>query len=318
MDCKIILKKPTILAILVVLAIILLLIVVFFCRRPVVLVTDRAFNVLYGEKRSQYKQFSLSLCLFRRIKTVAIDEKASPDLVAQGALSLSLRPFAVFFPYRYKEAAMRYLKARSGFPVVILAGRKAQENNYESENNSQDSTMIPAASSGLLLWINTDSETDLYRAGTLAGIFTRHNKQNQEIALFHEDLNSEEIASFVTGLEGHQWDDFPIYSPELSEKDLSCAVILENFSFNEEKKADSLIFFTWMDPVLAPWKTLAIFDDSPWTQIGPALDILKGRRQSTFVPSEIITFRGDKTQKYIYNEINRSKILKKKVENADN
>ncbi|MCL1812134.1 MAG: hypothetical protein FWG29_01285 [Treponema sp.] len=311
-------KKLPFKIILAVFALIILLVVVFFSRKPVVLVTGKAFTVLYGEKRSRFKQISLSLRLFRPVKTIAIAEGAGADLVTQGALSLSRQPFAVFFPYRYREAAWRYQNNRPGSRVVVLAGRKARENDYGSENNSQGSTAISEAMSGLPLWINTDSETDLYRAGALAGIYTQHEKQNRGIALFYEGLNYEEKAAFVAGLDDQQWDGSPSYSPDLTETDLSCAVILENFRFGEEGKAGSLILFTWMDPALAPRKTLAIFDDSPWAQISPAMDIIKKGRHGTLIPSEITILRGDKTKKDVYNEINRLKILKKRVENADN
>ena len=309
-------KKRLFQAGLTVFALILLLTTIFFCRRPVILISDKAFIALYGEKRTYYRQFSLSLSLFRPVKTINIAEGAGPDLAAQGALSLSRRPFAVFFPYRYREAAKRYLEGRPDAPVVILAGRKALGNSSETGQSG--------------LWIHTDSEADLYRAGAIAGIFARHENQirndtgywgdhtNQEIALFYEGINNEEKTAFVTGLESQEWVGSPLYSPDFEEKNLCCAVILENFRFSGEETPRSLILFTWMDPALAPRKTLVIFDDSPWTQIAPALEIVKEKRQSNLVPSDIIVLRGDKTQKSIYNEIIRSKILKKKVENADN
>ena len=303
---------------------ILLLMVAFFSRRPVILVTDRAFNVLYGVKRSRNKQFFLSVRLFRPIKTITMAEGAGPDLVAQGALSLSRRPFAVFFPYRYREAAWRYLTSRPDSPVVVLAGREIQDTSETGHNMLESAAIVPP------LWIHTDSETDLYRAGVLAGIFVRYEKQNgenagnwgdivnQEIALFHEGLNNEEITAFIAGLEEQQWTGFPLYSPDLAETDLSCAVILDNFRFLPEVEVNSLIFFSWMDPALVPRKTIAIFDDSPWAQIGPVLDCMKQSRQNALIPSEVIFFRGDKIQKDVYNEINKLKTLKKKVENADN
>ncbi|MCL1928444.1 MAG: hypothetical protein FWG07_06610 [Treponema sp.] len=288
------------------------------------MVTDKAFNVLYGENRSRNKQLFLSVRLFRPIKIIVMAEGAGPDLVTQGAISLSRRPFAVFFPYRYREAAWRYLTSRPDSPVVILAGRKTQGSDETSHNMQENEAIVPP------LWVYTDSETDLYRAGVMAGVFVRYEKQNgentdnwgdivnQEIALFHEGHNNEEITAFIAGLEEQQWTDFPLYSPDLADINLSCAVILDNFRFNAEGKVNSLIFFSWMDPALAPRKTLAIFDDSPWTQIGPALGYIKQGRQNALVPSEVIFFREDKIQKDVYNEINKLKTLKKKVENADN
>ena len=293
-----------------------LLLVIFFCRKPVILVTDNAFNALYGQKRSQFKLFALSISLARPIKTIAIAPGAGPDLVAQGAASLSRRPFAVFFPFRYREAALRYQSTRPGSVVVILAGRKTQDSwqNYQEDGPGTK-----------LLWIYTDTETDLYRAGAFAGFLAHFTKENQEyggdgapateIAVFHDGLKNEEENAFLQGLEAQQWFDTPLFSPDLAEINLICAILMKETRFSEEEKARSLILFSWIDPVLAPRKALAIFDDSPWTQIGPALDLIKTGRTNGLIPSEIFVRRGDKLQKSVYNEINRLKTLKKGAEN---
>ena len=291
---------------------ILLLAILFFCRRPVILVSDRAFDILYGQGRSQCKRISLSLNLFRPIKVISIAEGAGPDLVVRGVMSLSRQPLAVFFPFRYKEAARHYLDKMPGSRAVILAGRKLPEYGYEAEA-SQGSTAIP-------LWINTDTVTDLYRAGIIAGIFTQYDNLVpwQGIALVHEGLGEEEKSAFVRGLEAQQWAGTPVFLSDLTVKDLSCAVVLKDFHFYGEESARSLIFFTWLDPALASDKTRAIFDDSPWAQIGPVLKNIRKGKQDGLIPSEIILNRGDKEHNDVYNEINRIKILKLKAENADN
>ena len=295
-------KKRSFTAIFAGLIIILALIVVFFCRKPVILVTDNAFNVLYGKKRGLFKQFSLSLSLFRPVKTIAIAEGAGPDLVAQGAAGLSRRPLAAFFPYRYKDGALRYLQIRPGSPVIILAGRKPHK---EEGNDSA-------------FWFYTDTVTDLYRAGGIAGLFAGYDRQNRDIALFYKEIDNSEKEAFIEGLEDQKWSGSPLFSPDSAEINLACALILEDFRFSEEEKSRSLILFSWMDPVLAPQRTLAIFDDSPWAQISPALDLIGKGEQSGSIPSGIIVCRGDKTQKSLYNGINRIKNLKKRTENTDN
>ena len=300
-------------------ALIFLLMAVFFCRKPVIVVSDRAFNELYGQGRGQCKRITLSFRLFRPIKMINIAEGAGPDLAAQGAISLSRRPVAVFFPYRYKEAAVLYQNRRPGSQVVILAGRIPREtagNGYEGGSGGQGNAEMP-------LWFNTDTAGDLYRAGAIAGTFARYQKNSLwlntgEIALVHDGLTSSEETAFVRGLEEQQWTDPPLFLSDLAEKPLSCAVLLKDFRFYGEESAGSLILFTWMDPVLAPKKTLAIFDDSPWAQIMPVLENIQQGRHGGTVPSEIVFFRGDKIQKDVYNEINQIKILKKKAENADN
>jgi hypothetical protein len=299
--------------------IILVLSAVFFCRKPVILVTDSAFNVLYGKERAQTKALLLSLSLFRPIKTIVIAEGAGPDLVVQGATSLSRRPFAVFFPYRYGKAARRYAEGKPDIPVVVLAGR-------EGPQSSAGGNSLPES----LLWVNTDTVTDLYRVGLFAGVFARYDSQKREetgeglngseeiIALFHERPNNEEKTAFLRGLREQKWGGSPLFSQIPAETVLVSAVICNDSAILEEENARSLIIFTWMDPALAPRKTLAVFDDAPWTQIGPALAFLKKGVQNGMVPSDIIICGRDKAQKIVYNELKEIKTLKKRTENADN
>ena len=300
--CTKILGKRSFLAVLIGLIVILALGVTFFSRNPVILVTDSAFTVLYGEKRSLSRQISLSLRLWRPVKTITIAEGAGPDLVVQGAASLSRRPFAVFFPYRYKDGALRYLQTRPGSLVVILGGRKP----WEAESN------------GNAAWFYTDTVADLYYAGVIAGLFVNYDNKNRDIALFYKEINNTEKTAFMEGLEDQKWFGSPLFSPDSIKIDLACAVVLKDFRFSGEEKPRSFILFSWMDPAMAPQRTLAIFDDSPWTQIGPALDLIRKGRQSGLIPSEIIVCRRDKPQKSLYNEINRIKNLRKTTENADN
>ena len=306
------------------LALVLIFTVFFFSRKPVILVCDKSFNAIYGEKRADFSRFTLSLSLLRPVKTIAMTPDAGPDLVVQGAMSLSRRPFAVFFPYRYREAAARYLNGKPDSTVVVLAGRKPFDAQIDDLNDPQSDGQ------GKLIWFYTDTETDLYRAGAFAGIFGQYFLQNlqnseegvikfrQKIALFNNDLNNVEKSAFTEGLEAQQWSAQPFFLSNSTEEDLICAVLLKEFRFPEEGTVDSLILFSWIDPELAPRRTLVIFDDSPWAQIGPALDVIRNGGTEFLLPSRIIVSGADKTLKSVYNDINKLKTLKKTGKNADN
>ena len=297
-------------AVFAVLALILFLTAVFLCRKPVILVTDRPFTVLYGEKRARIKQITLSLRLFRRIRTINVAEGAGPDIVAQGAAGLSRRPWAVLFPYRYRESARQYLQARPGFRVVILGGRRSP---------TPGGAEIPEP-----LWLCTDTETDLYRAGVLAGIAARAKADTGGIALYGEGLGEAEKTAFSRGV-AEQWSGTPLFSPDPSDAaGIACAVAAGNYHFSREEAPQTVVLFTWMDPALAPRNTLAVFDDSPWVQLPLALNFLKTKAIGAengaggLIPSHITLLGGGKALKKEYIAINSIKSLNYMGEKADN
>ena len=286
--------------------------IAFFSRKPVLLVTDKPFELLYGENRSRQRQYMLSLQLFRRIKTIRIAEDAGPDLVAQAAASLSRRPFAAIFPYRYWEGAQRYLSDRPHHTVIILGGR----NNGESQVYDTNGSPAP-------LWLFTDTETDLFRAGAISGLYALGGGVGTDlnIALYMEGLSETDKTAFSRGV-AEYWPVGPLFSPELEENHLVCAVLMNNFQFSIENNPRSLILFSWMNPLFAVKNTLAIFDDSPWAQIRAAVAFLQGRNSHSdaiyIVPSEIILIGRDMMPKNHQIEVNKVKNLRYWPENADN
>ncbi|MDR2470553.1 MAG: hypothetical protein LBD09_00395 [Treponema sp.] len=243
---------------------------VFTGRRPVILLEDRPFILLYGENRALFRRLALSLVLFRPVLTVEIAAGAGPDTAARAAAARSRRPRAVFFPYRYREGARRYLAERPGFPVFILGGRNPPDR--------PPSGAVPGAAGPEPRWVCTDTRTDELRAGVLA------ERSGARVVRSRED--------------------FAAAGPDTP-----------------------LILFTWQDPALVPRKTLAVFDDAPWTQIGPALKLPEAADRGPergplspegLIPSEMLLFWGRGERKMSDLELKSLKTLKYNEGNTDN
>jgi len=290
---------------------------VFFGRKPVILVSDGPFNILYGEQRARYARLSLSIRIFRQIKTVTVADGAGPDLVAQAAASLSQKPYGVFFPYRYREGARRYLKDRPGSPVVILGGRNRPENKGEPDAADP-------------WWFCTDTLGDLYRAGFLAGEFALQDPESGGAALYQDGLGETERTAFSRGLSEQGWEGTPFFSSNaesasrfLKEKN-ACLVLLKKGDARFFEDSGAIVLFTWVDPALTPQKTTAVFDDSPWAQLGLALKSLKkekippGVAGLSLIPSELTVLRQKYGKKKGTFGINRIKSLKYMERNTDN
>jgi len=286
----------------------LILVAVFFIRKPVVLITDNPFNQLYGEGRARFEKYALSIRLFRQVKTISIAEGAGPDLVAQAAESLSGRPLVVFFPYRYREGARRYLKDKPGAAAAVLGGRSRREAAKGEEEP---------------FWFYTDTVADLYRAGILAGELALQDTEGGTAALYQSGLSEEEKTAFRQGVKDQGWEDNPLITSNNSElasrflgKGIACLVLLRKGDSRLFEDSGSLVLFTWADPTLMPGKTAVIFDDSPWVQIKPALKFLKKNKNSpetadfSLIPSKLTIIKRHFKQKMGAIGVNRVKSLK--------
>lgn len=310
---KEILKKPPVTAFLLFAALCLLAALVFFCRKPIILVTDKPFIQLYGIKRDKSARIILSIKHFRRVKTIEIASEAGPDLVAQAAASLSQRPYAVFFPYRYREGANRYLKERPDILVFVMGGRNRPDGKPDQP-----------------WWFCSDSVTDMYRAGLLTGELALQEPEKGGAALYHDRLGADETAAFKQGLEDQGWKEEPFISTNtettlryLREK-TACLVIYKKGDIRFYDEMGKSILFSWMDTAFTSGRTAALFDDSPWAQLGPALKLLKKEKISpgmtgfSLIPSDISVFRRNFGQKKGNIGINRIKYLKYMDRNTDN
>jgi hypothetical protein len=310
---KKILNKPPFAALLLAASLGIALTAVFFCRKPVILITDAPFIQLYGKERDRRARIVLSIRQFRRVKTAVIAAEAGPDLVAQAALSLSRRPYAVFFPYRYREGADRYLKERPHFFVFVLGGRNRPDTKPDQP-----------------WWFCADSVTDMYRAGLLTGELALQEPEKGAAALYYDKLDDGETAAFKQGLTDQGWQGDPFLSNNaettlrfLREK-TTCLVIYKKGDIRFYDETGKSVLFSWMEPAFMPGRAAAVFDDSPWAQLGPALKLLKkeklapGMTGFSLVPSKFTVLKGNFGQKKGNFGINRIKYLKYVDKNTDN
>jgi hypothetical protein len=270
----------------------------FFTRAPVVVAADAAFTSLYGRRRAGFSQMSLSLKLFRPVKTASIAENAGPDMVMVTVWGASHRPFAVFFPYRYREGALRYAREHPGIRLAVLAGR---------ETPGRDSLPPETA------WFTTDSSTDLYRAGYCAGFLAAKGKdaaENRQILVLQERIPvpDRDREAFMRGLEAYQSGgsgskgaDLPartqfagpdwVFTRRETPDGLNlpaCAVISGGAEgFFQEDISIPLVFFTWQEPAFLPDETVLVFDDSPWALIPRALVMLENGSRNGAIPSAV-------------------------------
>ena len=285
------------------LAVVAVTALVFFTRSPVLIVTGTPVGLMYGEGRIRRQGFSASRILFRPVKTIAAADGASSDLLVLAVSQASGRPFCVLFPHFFAEAAGRHHDEFPEIPVVVLSGLNGNAG-------------LPAAD-GILCIYGTDRNTDLYRAGLLAGIIadtrqmvsentsaenapvtgvTAENPQN--VVLLQDGFVSAEGRELFSGAVKEQSPDsgviFPRAVPEVPGAErISCAVITGNGAeYLESGPPVPLVLFTWLDPALVPDTVKVIFDDSPWALTVPAVQMAVAKQAEGQIPSKPLIISG--------------------------
>ena len=235
----------------------IILCIIFFSRSPVLIITDNSFDEIYGSRRLAFRNIKTSLEIRRPVIPVTVMETAGADLAAFAALTVSANPYAVFFPYRYLEGAIFYGDLNPGVPVFITGGRN-----------------LPERDSGAAIYIQTDAETDLYRAGLYAAILAgdkdvlfasdRALPENYEAALLRGFLDQDFLGNLVF------FNDEDIFE---SYNQIGSMIIFENTVDQPEFEHNiPVILFSWLDPSLTSRNVRLIFDDSPWVMVKRALD----------------------------------------------
>jgi hypothetical protein len=243
---------------------------IFLLRAPVLLVTDPSLTLLYGASRAGLKQAEISIKLFRRFIAVPVTESAGPDIIATAVMAAAKTPKAVLFPYHYTAAAQRYKEEEPDIEVIVFGGR------YQE--------------SGAPLFVNTDSETDFFKAGIIAAFLA--GDENGAILVFHdESLGSGDREAFEKGLLTQGLSKKPLYLRDISDffgsENISCVVIAgQGGQFLEQNRIIPVILFSWIDPGITPDNVKAIFSDSPWSQAYGALKTIENERKA--LASELI------------------------------
>lgn len=218
--------------------------IVLFFRAPVVVVTDRGFNALYGPQRPLQERFLATLRLFRPVYSVTLSETIPESLVPsaiQRALFSPLLPYCVVFSPVLRETAEVYGRQFPRVPVLIGEVKNRKE--------------------------------DFYRAGRLAAQVP-HRPGESVVVLADSGLWEAYKGELVRGLQEKQDFRSPVFigSFKSPPADLqpSC-IIMATPGGNYPNFGDKIptILFSWIDPQLVPRNVVAIFDDSPWALLVP-------------------------------------------------
>ncbi len=94
----------------------------FLYRAPVVVVSDAAFESLYGEGRAAAARAFLSSAVCRRVVLVLVSEQAAPESAADAAAAASAGrgAAAVVFPSRYESGAAVFASRNPLIPLAIV------------------------------------------------------------------------------------------------------------------------------------------------------------------------------------------------------
>jgi hypothetical protein len=249
----------------------------FYFRSPVVLVSDAAFDALYGIRRTWEKRILLSLRFFRQVKIVLAAENTGADMLVFAIEEAHGAPYCVLFPYRYFEAAGRYAAQFSRIPVALFGGR-AQE----------------APEEGNFLFIPTDIQQDFYLAGRCAAVFA---ESGGKILFFQENSMPAAIReAFMKGLREQGFEGEPLFlsagAAYSGSEQPACVVMLGSaVPFLEQHPDLPVILFSWINPNLTARGVKIIFDDSPWAMAARTVSMIARGAEARPLRSDILFFQ---------------------------
>jgi len=287
------LSRKTVIPAIIAIALISLL-CIFYIRSPVLIVTEQSFIELYGKERIKKESFSVSLALFRPVKTVAVANDAGDDVVPFSINSVSKRPYCVIFPLRFAQSARLYKEIAQNTPIILLEGRYADDENPAKN-------LLGGDISEYFVY-KTDVNDDFYRIGlAVTAIKFKKEPKNEnppsdegkkgKIIVFLENNLNQMKDVFLRGLydKGQLLETYfyNSYSQYLDMTDLSCVVIAGSGSDFLDKKAEvPIIAFTWLNPSLLPFDVVMTVNDSPWAQARQAVKMVKSGVKTGVIKSE--------------------------------
>jgi hypothetical protein len=218
--------------------------IAFLNRAPVVVVSDAAFELLYGENRAVFERRLFALRVFRPVRLALVSEEAAPAASAEAAAASSEggKAACVLFPLRYLAGAEAF-KARFPAAITVVVGGPPS-----------------GMSASGLVRLSVDRATDLYRAGRISGLL---GAGRIPVLRIDAARSAPLIDAFKKGL---------------ADASYAGASAVQNVDEPAPKAEDSSLFtdaasgtngspaavvFSWSDPAFLPEKTLIVFDDSP-------------------------------------------------------
>lgn len=281
---------------------------VFFFRAPVILVTDAAFNELYGERRILMSSVETQARLFRRVKQVIIGDEASPDLVSIAVSSAAQEkaPFCVLFPSRYAEGAALFAEQNPQTPVAVVGGTRTVKQAADAEEGTGVVSVL------------TDVETDLFHAGVCAAILGKASvapeENDEQISLYRvavlqrTPLSQAERTSLSDGLKEGGFSNIQYMMANSNFQDAKFAAIImlgPSNSLLDQHLKTPVVLFSWLDPAFTASSVKVIFDDSLWAQSAAAVKAAVAGRDE-LAPSKVLVAARDRIEKEVERELKKA------------
>jgi len=242
----------------------------FVFRHPLVIVSDEAFETLYGERRAANARLSISVRLLRPVRTAMIAPSASAEATADSAelAGRGKHPVLVLFPDRYLAGARVYSARYPEQKVLVIGDRPGNV----TLGKPADTESVVGNSGSALIFFGPDREKDLNWAGVFAGMVP---KQGRPVVRFGTSIDKsmeKARSAFSAGLavSGSNVDPLFLFPGEpLPVSAENTSVLVDAFpSMGLPSTAWISIprlVFSWMDPGLMDPSVLLIIDDSPYS-----------------------------------------------------
>jgi len=279
-----------------ILALVLLLVGVaslFTFRHPLVIVSDDAFEALYGERRAANARISISLRLFRPVRNAMIAPSASAEAIADAA-ELAGRgrvPVCVLYPDRYLAGARIYSTRFPGRKVFVIGDRP----EMTSQGRLGDTRATTVSEGPNLIFFGPDRENDLYRAGMIAGFMP---KQGRPVVRFGSPFNKsleEARFAFSAGLAASGSNNDPLFlrpGDPLPVSAENISILIDGAPYSGLPSSAWIsvprLVFSWMDPEFADVSVLLFIDDSPYSLAAAAFHRGVGKTVRDLAPSGFI------------------------------
>jgi len=275
---------------------------IFYIRSPVLIVTEQSFVDLYGKKRLRNEALVSSFFMFRAVKTVAVANDASDDIIPYAVAEIFSKPYCVLFPLRFIRSAQNYKEKNLSIPVVVLEGR------YPEKENPAEKTL--GANKSEYYIYKTDINNDFYNLGlVISSLKFKKEPENDEsvpemekkdkIIVFVDHNLTKMKDIFIKGLydrgiltETHF---FSSFSQDMDTSHISCVILAGlGFEYLEKKTGVPVISFTWIDPLLLPSDIVMVINDSPWAQARQAVKMVGAGKKNGLIKSKFMVLNKDK------------------------